>query len=59
MSVPIGDTDMTQVIDFSADGNTLYLIDSRDRDKAALFAVDMTTREAKLLAADDEADIVH
>ena len=59
MSVPIGDTDMTQIIDFSADGNTLYLIDSRDRDKAALFALDMSTRQAKLLAADDEADIVH
>jgi dipeptidyl aminopeptidase/acylaminoacyl peptidase len=58
MRIPIGDVDMTQIIDFSADGNTLYLIDSRDRDKAALFAVDMTTRKAKLLAADDEADIV-
>jgi dipeptidyl aminopeptidase/acylaminoacyl peptidase len=58
MSIPIGDTDMTRLIDFSADGNTLYLIDSRERDKAALFAIDMATREAKLLAADDEADIV-
>ena len=28
------------------------------RDKAALFALDMTTRNATLLAADDEADIV-
>jgi dipeptidyl aminopeptidase/acylaminoacyl peptidase len=57
MSVPIGDVDMTQLVDFSDDGNTLYLIDSRERDKAALFAVDMTTRETRLLAADDEADI--
>ena len=46
------------LIDFSADGKTLYMIDSRERDKAALFAIDMATREATLLAADDEADIV-
>lgn len=58
IEVPIGDIDATQIIDFSADGKTLYLIDSRGRDKAAFFALDMTTHEAKLLAADDEADIV-
>jgi dipeptidyl aminopeptidase/acylaminoacyl peptidase len=58
IEVPIGDIDATQIIDFSADGKTLYLIDSRGRDKAAFFALDMTTRETKLLAADDEADIV-
>jgi dipeptidyl aminopeptidase/acylaminoacyl peptidase len=56
--VPIGDTDSTQMIDFSADGKTLHMLDSRERDKAALFAVDMATRKATLLAADDEADIV-
>jgi dipeptidyl aminopeptidase/acylaminoacyl peptidase len=57
-SVPIGDVDGTGMIDFSADGGTLYMIDSRGRDKAALFAIDMATRKATLLAADDEADIV-
>jgi dipeptidyl aminopeptidase/acylaminoacyl peptidase len=56
--VPIGDIDAFRLIDLSADGKTLYLIDSRGRDKAALFAFDMATRETKLLAADDEADIV-
>ena len=56
--VPLGDIDAFRLIDFSADGATLYLIDSRGRDKAALFAFDMKTRESKLLAADDEADIV-
>ena len=45
-------------LDFSEDGGTLYLFDSRGRDKAALAAIDMTTREATVLAADDEADIV-
>ena len=59
LTAPIGDYDSTQAIDFSADGRTLYMLDSRGRDKAALFAVDMATRNATLLAADDEADIVH
>jgi dipeptidyl aminopeptidase/acylaminoacyl peptidase len=57
MSIPIGDLDMTSFVDFSADGKTLYLIDARGRDKAAVFAVDMATRNATLLAADEEADI--
>jgi dipeptidyl aminopeptidase/acylaminoacyl peptidase len=56
--VPIGDIDSFRLIDFSADGTTLYLIDSRGRDKAALFALDMKTRDTTLLAEDDEADIV-
>jgi dipeptidyl aminopeptidase/acylaminoacyl peptidase len=58
LTVPIADIDSTQVIDFSADGKTLYMLDSRGRDKAALFALDMATRHDALLAADDEADIV-
>ena len=57
MTIPIGDLDMTSFVDFSADGKTLYLIGARDRDKAALFAVDMATRNATLVAADEEADI--
>jgi dipeptidyl aminopeptidase/acylaminoacyl peptidase len=57
LRVPIGDIDSTQAIDFSADGKTLFMLDSRGRDKAALFAVDMATRQDTLLAADDEADI--
>jgi dipeptidyl aminopeptidase/acylaminoacyl peptidase len=58
MEVPIGDADLTGLIDFSEDGKTLYMFDSRGRDKAALFAIDMATRHATLLAADEQADIV-
>src|SRR5438552_7743092 len=57
-TVPIGDVDASGMIDFSADGGTLYMLDSRGRDKAALVAIDMATRQARVLAADDEADIV-
>jgi dienelactone hydrolase len=58
LKVPIANIDQTQPIDFSADGKTLFMLDSRGRDKAALFAVDMATQQDTLLAADDEADIV-
>jgi dipeptidyl aminopeptidase/acylaminoacyl peptidase len=58
IQVPIGDIDAFRLIDIGADGNTLYFLDSRERDKAALFSMDLTTRETRLLAADDEADIV-
>jgi dipeptidyl aminopeptidase/acylaminoacyl peptidase len=57
-TVPIGDNDGTRMLDFSADGNILYMLDSRGRDKAALVVVDMATRATSVLAEDDEADIV-
>src|SRR5260221_1889803 len=56
-TIPIGDLDGTRLLNFSADGKTLYMLDTRDRDKAALVAVDMATRDTKVLAEDDEADI--
>jgi dipeptidyl aminopeptidase/acylaminoacyl peptidase len=59
IKVPIDDFESTQPQDFSADGKTLYMLDARGRDKAALFAVDMATRQDFVLAADDEADITY
>src|SRR5262249_22034350 len=44
MRIPIGDLDSTSLVDFSADGNTLYMIDTRGRDKGALVAIDMAMR---------------
>jgi dipeptidyl aminopeptidase/acylaminoacyl peptidase len=57
IQIPIGDVDSTHLVDMSVDGKTLYLIDSRGRDTAALFAMDMATRKTALLAADEEFDI--
>src|SRR5215831_2854411 len=34
------------------------MLDTRNRDKAALVAIDMATRKSTVLAADDAADIV-
>lgn len=42
---------------YTSDGTTLYWIDSRGRNTAALFAQDTATGERRLIAADDRADI--
>jgi len=57
MSIPRGEVDATRLLDFSADGKTLYLYDTRDRDKAVLMAVDVPTRRARVLAENPDADI--
>jgi dipeptidyl aminopeptidase/acylaminoacyl peptidase len=56
-NVPVGDVDGTRPVDFSEDGGTLYLLDSRGRDKAALVALDMRTRRPRLLVEDADADL--
>jgi dipeptidyl aminopeptidase/acylaminoacyl peptidase len=57
LTIPFGDVDGTELLDFSDDGKTLYLFDSGDRDKAALVAMDMATRRARVLARDPDADL--
>jgi sugar lactone lactonase YvrE len=46
MTIPLGDLDGTDSLQFSADGRTLYMLDSRGRGKAALVAMDMATKKA-------------
>ncbi|MEO6388841.1 MAG: S9 family peptidase [Croceibacterium sp.] len=47
----------TSVAGYTADGKTLYWIDSRGRDTAALIAEDTETGVKTVLASDDQADI--
>ena len=52
----------TSPIGFDKSGNTLYLLDSRNRDTTALFAVDLTLgdqalEKARLIAEDPRADV--
>jgi dipeptidyl aminopeptidase/acylaminoacyl peptidase len=42
---------------FDKTGQTLYFLDSRDRDTAALTTIDLETNEQKLLAQHEKADI--
>ncbi|QDU97281.1 S9 family peptidase [Lignipirellula cremea] len=47
----------TSPLGFSESGDQLYMLDSRNRDTAALQQVDLATGAAKLLAEDPRADI--
>lgn len=47
----------TAPLGLTADGRVLYMLDSRDRDTAALLAVDQGSGERTLLHADPRADV--
>ena len=53
----IGPEDTTSPAGFTRDGKTLYWVDSRGRDTAALFAQDLATGRKTLLAESARADI--
>jgi dipeptidyl aminopeptidase/acylaminoacyl peptidase len=42
---------------FDKTGQTLYLMDSRNRDTSALFTLDLASNEQKLIAEDEQADV--
>ncbi len=54
--IPPGDVLTTSPAGFDKTGNVLYMRDSRGRDTAALYAIDLTTSERTLLAEDPRAD---
>jgi dipeptidyl aminopeptidase/acylaminoacyl peptidase len=55
-SFPAEDMLTASTVGFDKSGAVLYMRDSRDRDTAALVAIDMATGERSLLAADERAD---
>ena len=57
VSVGLEDSQTTQPLQFTADGQTLYWTDSRGRDKAALVAQNLTTGATTVVAQDARADI--
>ena len=52
----MSDSFTTRPIEFSDDGATLYWLDARGRDKAAVVAQDMTTGTLRVLREDAQAD---
>ena len=51
------DSVTTGPIEFSKDGQAIYMTDSRGRDTAALASLDLRTGEVTPLASDDRADV--
>jgi dipeptidyl aminopeptidase/acylaminoacyl peptidase len=56
-TIPQADALTTSIVGMTTDGNTLYMIDSRDRNTAALFAIDAATGERSVVHEDARADI--
>lgn len=55
--VPLADSRSTEPLGFAADGRTLYWVDSRGRDTAALLAHGTVTNGERLLGEHGEADV--
>ena len=56
-STTLEDSLTTQPVGFTTDGTTLYWIDSRGRDTAALVAQDVASGATKVIGAADRADV--
>jgi dipeptidyl aminopeptidase/acylaminoacyl peptidase len=57
-TIPQQDALTTGFAGLTADGKTLYMRDSRDRDTGALFAIDTATGERRLVHEDPRADVI-
>ncbi|SEB90114.1 Dipeptidyl aminopeptidase/acylaminoacyl peptidase [Rhizobiales bacterium GAS188] len=57
VKIPADDVLTTRIDGFSADRRSVFLIDSRGRNTAALSEIDIATGESRVLAEDPEADI--
>lgn len=57
LKIPAADDLTTNPAGFDKTGDILYMLDSRERDTAALYSVNLKTNERKLIAANDRADV--
>jgi len=57
MQVGPDDSLTTSTLGFTRDGKTLYMVDSRDRNTAALTAVDLSSGKQTVVGAYDKADV--
>jgi len=56
ITVPQADALTTGMTGMTRDGKTLYMVDSRERNTAGLFAVDTASGKSELVFADERAD---
>ncbi len=57
MTIPMEDHVTTDLVDFDKAGTTLYMLDSRTRNTAALVTVDLKTKKSTVVLDDGAADI--
>ncbi|WP_394171801.1 S9 family peptidase [Thalassotalea litorea] len=56
-SIPFADTLTTNIIGFDSENKGIYMLDSRERNTAALVHMDLTSKQKKVIASDDNVDI--
>jgi dipeptidyl aminopeptidase/acylaminoacyl peptidase len=56
-TIPMEDHVTTELVDFDKAGKTLYMLDSRGRNTAALVTVDLQTKKSNVVLDDGAADI--
>lgn len=56
-NVPAEDSSSTHLLGFDASSEVLYMIDSRERNTAALVSIELSTNEKRILASDSQADL--
>jgi dipeptidyl aminopeptidase/acylaminoacyl peptidase len=56
LKIPMADSLTTAIAGFDKSGETLYLLDSRERDTAALAKLDLKTGKETIIAQDPQAD---
>ena len=56
-TIPLDDNFTTGIAGMTADGSTLYMEDSRERDTAALVAIDLATEKATVIGQHPKADV--
>ena len=57
LTIPAEDNLTTGVVGMTADGKTLYMRDSRNRDTGALVAIDIATQRSTVLGGNEKADV--
>ena len=55
--IPFADSLTTQAVGYTVDGSTLYMLDSRGRNTAALYGIDSGNGKKTLLSEDARADV--
>jgi len=55
--IPLEDTLSTAPIEMNKDGSVIYMTDSRGRNTAALYSLDLESGEKELIADDERADV--
>ena len=56
-TIPSDDVLTTGIAGLTSDGKTLYMIETRERDKAALVAIDLASNEKTVIGESNKADV--